>query len=320
MKRWTWLAGVLVATLVAGCGSAGTPVDPAPVGSVGRPMPADTDVSGKIDQGGSNAPSCNPRQSLRPNGSIPSGSTMDSIKKRGYLIAGVDQATNLWGFRNPHTGELEGFDIDVVKEIAHDIFGNYDPNTIRFKAINSAERETVLAEGDVDVVVRTYSVTCERLQKVAFSSVYFEAAQRVLVTEKSGIENIAQLGGKKVCAAGSSTSVNRLAEAKPKPKPVVTNNWTDCLVLLQQGQVSAVSTDDTILAGMAAEDPSTRVVGPPLSEELYGVGIPKGNEDMVRFVNATLEDFRQNMWRDRFRHWGLQQVLGNPSPPKPQYR
>ncbi|MBB3050012.1 polar amino acid transport system substrate-binding protein [Prauserella isguenensis] len=320
MKRWTWLAGVLVATLLAGCGSAGTPVDPAPVGSADRPMPADTDVSGKLEQGGSSAPSCNPRQSLRPNGSIPPESTMDAIKKRGYLIAGVDQATNLWGFRNPHTGELEGFDIDVVKAIAHDIFGTYDPNTIRFKAINSAERETVLAGGDVDVVVRTYSVTCERLQKVAFSSVYFEAAQRVLVTEKSGIENISQLGGKKVCAAGSSTSVNRLAEAKPKPKPVVTNNWTDCLVLLQQGQVSAVSTDDTILAGMAEEDPSTRVVGPPLSEELYGVGIPKGNEDMVRFVNATLEDFRQNEWRDRFRHWGLQRVLGNQNPPKPQYR
>ncbi|GAA1201192.1 glutamate ABC transporter substrate-binding protein [Prauserella alba] len=320
MKRWTWLAGALVATLVAGCGSAGTPVDPAPVGSVQRPMPGGTDVSGKIEQGGSDAPSCNPRQSLRPNDSIPAGSTMDNIRKRGYLIAGVDQATNLWGFRNPHTGELEGFDIDVVKEIAHDIFGSYDPNTIRFKAINSSERETVLASGDVDVVVRTYSVTCQRLQKVAFSSVYFEAAQRVLVTEKSGIENISQLGGKKVCAAGSSTSVNRLAEAKPKPEPVVTNNWTDCLVLLQQGQVAAVSTDDTILAGMAEEDPSTRVVGPPLSEELYGVGVPKGNEDMVRFVNATLEDFRKNMWRDRFRHWGLQQVLGDLNPPQPQYR
>ncbi|GAA1242360.1 glutamate ABC transporter substrate-binding protein [Prauserella halophila] len=320
MKRWTWLAGVLVATLVAGCGSAGTPVDPAPVGSVQRPMPGGTDVSGKIEQGGSEAPDCNPRESLRPNDSIPAGSTMDDIRKRGYLIAGVDQSTNLWGFRNPQTGELEGFDIDVVKEIAHDIFGDYDPNTIRFKAINSSERESVLVNGDVDVVVRTYSVTCQRLQKVAFSSVYFEAAQRVLVTEKSGIEDISQLGGKKVCAAGSSTSVGRLAEADPKPEPVVTNNWTDCLVLLQQGQVSGVSTDDTILAGMTEEDPSTRVVGPPLSEELYGVGVPKGNKDMVRFVNATLEDFRQDMWRDRFRHWGLQRVLGNLKPPKPQYR
>lgn len=319
MKRWSWLVPVLAATLVAGCGSAGMPVDPAPVGSVERPMPAGTDLSGKVEQGGAAAPDCNPRASLRPDDSITPGSTMDDIVKRGYLIAGVDQSTNLWGFRNPHTGELQGFDIDVAKEIAKDIFGQENP-PIRFKAINSGQREEVLKNGDVDIVVRTYSITCERLQEVAFSTVYFEAAQRVLVTEKSGIRSIAELGGKRVCAAENSTSVDNLTEARPRPRPVQAANWTDCLVLLQQGQVDAVSTDNTILAGMAAEDPSTRVVGPPLSQELYGVGIPKQNEDMVRFVNASLEGVRKDVWKQRFAHWRLDAVLGNMNPPRPEYR
>lgn len=319
MKRWSWLVPVLAATLVAGCGSPGKPVDPAPVGSVDRPMPAGTDTSGHVEGGSGQAPDCNPRQSLRPNDKIRPGSTMDDIRKRGYLIAGVDQATNLWGFRNAETGQLQGFDIDIAKEIAKDIFGVDDP-PIRYKAITSGQREDVLKNGDVDVVVRTYSVTCERLQEVAFSSVYFEAAQRVLVAEKSGIRGIADLGGKRVCAAENSTSVGNLTQARPQPKPVQANNWTDCLVLLQQGQVDAVSTDNTILAGMAGEDPATRMVGPPLSEELYGVGIPKQNEDMVRFVNATLEDVRKGTWKDRFSHWGLGSALGNMKPPKAEYR
>ncbi|OLT46380.1 ABC transporter substrate-binding protein [Saccharomonospora sp. CUA-673] len=319
MKLRNWLTLVFAAALLAGCGSPGPPVDPAPVGDVQRPTPAGTDMSGQVDNSGPAAPECNPRASLRPDDTIRPGSTMDDIVKRGYLIAGVDQSTNLWGFRDPHTGELQGFDIDVATEIAKDLFDTDDP-PIRFRAINSGQREEVLKNGEVDIVVRTYSITCERMQEVAFSTVYFEAAQRVLVREKSGIQGIADLGGKRVCAAENSTSVDNLTEADPQPAPVQAANWTDCHVLLQQGQVDAVSTDNTILAGMAAEDPSTRVVGPPLSEELYGVGIPQQNEDMVRFVNASLEGVRQDVWRARYAHWGLGEVLGNMSPPRPVYR
>ena len=102
--------------------------------------------------------------------------------------------------------------------------------------------------------------------------------------------------------------------------PVSVNDWSDCLVMLQQGQVDAVSTDDTILAGMAAQDPTLKVVGEQFTQENYGIGIPKDNEDMVRYVNAVLDEIRSTgVWQDSYHKW-VEPSLGSASPPSPQYR
>ena len=92
------------------------------------------------------------------------------------LIVGVDQNTNLFGFRDPSTGQLEGFDIDVAREIARGIFG--DPNRIDLRVVEAGHREDALKSGEVDVVVRTYSITCDRKKVVAFSTTYFNATRR----------------------------------------------------------------------------------------------------------------------------------------------
>ena len=98
------------------------------------------------------------------------------------------------------------------------------------------------------------------------------------------------------------------------------DDWSDCLVLLQQGQVDAISTDDTILAGLRAQDRTgTKIVGEPFTKEYYGIGIPKENEDMVRFVNAVLENIRGGAWQASYDRW-LREHLGPASPPKPEYR
>jgi polar amino acid transport system substrate-binding protein len=305
-----------VALLVAGCGSAGTPMDPAPVGAVQAPQPANVggpDTSG----GGSSSATCDQR-SLSPSSST-SGPTLSKIKQRGRLIAGVDQTTYLFGFLNPATGNLEGFDIDIVKQIATQIFGSWQ-NHIQWKAIPSSAREDMLQKGQVDVVVRTYSITCDRLAKVAFSSVYYKAGQRVLVSKTSGIRALEGLSGKKVCAAKTSTSLKTLSQSPIKPIPVSVNNWSDCLVMIQQGQVDAVSTDDVILAGMAKQDPNLEVVGAPFTEEDYGVGIGKGNDDMVRFVNSVLDGVRTSgAWQRSYDNW-IAPVLGSASPPAPTYQ
>ncbi|MFC4002984.1 glutamate ABC transporter substrate-binding protein [Prauserella oleivorans] len=325
MKRTTWLGSLLVtAALVAGCGSPGKPVDPAPVGSVERPMPAGAGLARDVEGNGTADRSCDPTASLAPDPSIPPGSTMDEIRDRGYLVVGVDQNTFPFGFRNPTTGQLEGFDIDIAREITRSIFGN--PDAVQFRAISSAQRIGVLG-GDpeykgeqVDIVVRTFSITCDRLEDINFSTVYYVAGQRVLVNENSSARGLGDLGGKRVCAADQSTSLQNIARAEPRPVPVQVDDWSDCLVLLQQGQVDAVSTDDTILAGMAQQDPTTKVVGERFTDELYGVGIPKDDEDMVRFVNAVLERVRAETWRDSYRRWGLQDWLGPAQPPAPNYR
>lgn len=311
-------AGALaaVALLAAACGSAGKPIDPAPVSNAAWPQPAH--VGGPdATTAGTNDATCN--ASLAPQGtSISDNSTMGKIRERGKLIAGVDQTTYLFGFRNPTSGNLEGFDIDMVNEIAKAIFGTAEGH-VQFRAIPSALRQDVLQKHEVDIVVRTYSITCDRKKTVQFSSVYYRAGQKVLVPKTSKAEKLADLSGKRVCATKKSTSMGKIMTDPSKPVPVSVDNWSDCLIMLQQGQVDAVSTDDTILAGMAAQDPTLHVVGDPLTEENYGIGVPKDNEDMVRYVNAVLENVRKSAWQASYGKW-VQPSLGPGNPPEPQYQ
>lgn len=308
-----------IALVAAGCGSAGKPIEPAPVGAVGRPLPANAEVPAKSAGGGGSADaSCDTRSTSPTGTSVTSGSTMAKIKSRGQLIAGVDQTTYLFGFRNPTTGELEGFDIDMVKQIAKAIFGT-DQGTIRYRAIPSSQRIPVLKNHEVDVVVRTMSITCDRLKDINFSSKYYVAGQRVLVNKNSPAKKLGDLGGKKVCATKSSTSLPRIAAEPAKPVPVAVDNWSDCLVMLQQGQVDAVSTDDVILAGMAAQDPTLQVVGDRFSTENYGIGIPKDQTDMVGFVNSVLDTVRAGPWRDSYNNW-LTGKLPPADPPAGEYK
>jgi len=241
---------------------------------------------------------------------------MASIRARGYLIAGVDQSTYHFGYLNPFDGQIEGFDIDMLHAIAAAIFGN--PDKIRFVAISDAERIPALQSGKVDIVAHTMTITCARLQLVDFSTVYFDAAQRVLVLKNSGVKGLADLDGHKICATSGSTSLalinSGLDPADPVSAiPVAVPYWTDCLVLLQQGDVAAISTDDSILAGLAAQDPYTELIGPRLSNEPYGLAISKQHPDFVRFVNAVLATMRANgQWAGSYRRW-----IGTPVPPAP---
>ena len=243
------------------------------------------------------------------------GSFMARIKARGYLIAGVDQSTYHFGYLNPLDGKIEGFDIDMIRAVAKAIFGN--PDKVQYKAITDEERVPDVAQGSVDIVAHTMTITCDRLKQVDFSSVYFEAHQKVLVPENSTATGLADLAGKKVCATRGSDSVNTIRDSPSHPTVVQVPYWTDCLVRLQQNQVAAVSTDDSILYGLAAQDPFTKVVGPPLTNEPYGLAISKQHPDFVRFVNAVLAaDESDGGWAASYKRW-----LGTPvpKPPTPRY-
>jgi polar amino acid transport system substrate-binding protein len=312
---------VLAALALTACGSPGRPVDLAMVTSVDRPQPEGVAPATQT-QGGTQGSTCgDPTASLRPTNGLATqnGSTMAKIKERGRLIAGVDQNTYLFGFRNPETNNLEGFDIDMVRQIAKALLG--DESKVQYKVITSRDREDVLARGDVDIVVRTYTINCDRLQKIAFSSVYYATGQRVLVDKNSPVKGMDDLGGKKVCATAGSTSLTQIAAAKAKPVAVSVVNWSDCMVMLQQGQVAAVSTDEPILAGMAAQDPNVKIVGAKLTDEPYGIGIPKANQDMVRFVNAVLDKIRgDGTWQRSYDAWVGGRTGEQAGPPSPKYR
>jgi polar amino acid transport system substrate-binding protein len=318
-RRWVARAGLGLVLALAGC-SSGTPPTTGPTFAAPRPAGVQDPAVIPSTSAGP-AANCNPLASLRPGalpaaGSMPAGSTMATIASHGRLTVGVDQNTFLFGFRNATTGEIEGFDIDIAKQVAAAIFGTADGH-LQLVAITSAQRIPYVSSGKVDMVADTMTMNCARWQQVNFSSQYYEAGQRVLVPKSSTVTGIADLGGKKVCAAAGSTSIVNIADAKPAPIPVSVNDWTDCLVLLQQGQVAAVSTDDTILAGLAAQDPTVKLVGGPFTSEPYGLAIAKPATDFTRFVNAVLAKIRgDGTWSAIYQRW----LGGTATAPAAQYQ
>jgi polar amino acid transport system substrate-binding protein len=152
--------------------------------------------------------------------------------------------------------------------------------------------------------------------------VYYVAGQKVLVAKNSPVEDIGGLSGKKVCAPKGTTTLDQMKAKNPKVVPVVVDLHTDCLALFQQGKVDAITGDDTILAGFAAQDPYAKVVGEQFSQEPYGLGIAKNNPQFTQFVNGVLAQMRSDgAWQATYDKW-LRPALGNakvPNPPTPQY-
>ncbi|MBB5934946.1 glutamate ABC transporter substrate-binding protein [Streptomyces zagrosensis] len=270
-----------------------------------------------------------PEESLRP---LPiTGDAVRRIKNRkpGKLIAGVDQNSFRWGYRDPATGELAGFDIDLVRAIAQEIFG--DRNAVIFRTIPTSQRIPALQQRTVDIVVRTMTINCDRIKKVAFSTAYFQAGQQLMVPQDSTITSYGpSLRGKRVCTATSSTGEGLLdddgkrgARALGATKVTVPNQL-DCLVRLQLGQVDAVLTDNALAAGQAAQDPSVKLVGVPLTKEPYGVAMNLEDTDLVRRVNKVLEDYRKggkdSPWMQAYRYWLQDDLKGITAPPQPAYK
>jgi polar amino acid transport system substrate-binding protein len=316
------LAALALAAVAAGCAApAPRPAAPAAGHAAARPAGVDRAVSKSRASAKTAAATCNPdAASLAPAGppEVTTGSYMAKIKKQGYLIAGVDQSTYHFGYLNPLDGQIEGFDIDMIRAVAKAIFGN--PDKVEFKSISDAQRIPAITSGSVDIVAHTMTITCQRLTQVDFSSVYFDAHQRVLIPDNSAATGgLADLGGQKVCATTGSDSVDTIQNypVRPKITAVQVPFWTDCLVLLQQDQVSAISTDDAILYGLAAQDPFTKVVGPSLEDEPYGLAMSKQHPDFVRFVNAVLaQEESDGAWEASYKHWVN---AAGEAPPVPRY-
>ena len=302
----------LCAALLAGCASS-TPAIPRPLGQATSEAPAPSVSTTPPPP----PPACgNPVASYAPEGPLPPPrqmpplSNMAQIVARGRLVVGVDGATTLFSARNPLTGQLEGFDIDILREVARALFG--DPDKIEYRVIPYSQRVQVLERGSVDLVADTFTITCGRWARIAFSSEYFRAGQRLLVRSDSRIDSIQALDRARgsVCAAKGSTNIDNVAPFK-NVRVVAVDDLGACLVLFQDGSVDAVTADDTVLEGFRSEDPYAKVVGPQFSEEPYGIGVTRNRVDLVRFVNAVLEQLRADgRWKQIHNRW-----LGTPPEP-----
>ncbi len=312
-------AAILASAVIAGCGHSG-PTAATSVPTLPPPSPAGMQESPAQppqppDRSTDN---CDPTASLRPFATkAEADAAVADIRARGRLIVGLDIGSNLFSFRDPISGEITGFDVDIAGEVARDIFGT--PSAVEYRILSSAERITELQKSHVDIVVKTMTITCERRKLVDFSTVYLDAYQRILAPRDSAIVKASDLPGKRVCVAKGTTSLRRISEISPPPVVVSVVNWADCLVTLQQREVDAISTDDSILAGLVAQDPYLHIVGPNMDTQPYGIGINKNNPGLVRFINGTLDRIRRDgTWNTLYRKWLT--VLGPaPTPPEPRY-
>lgn len=315
-SRLLQLAGIaLLTAALAGCGASSDQASHLALAALATPVPH---VKSSLP-----GPALLCTASLRPPatmpapGKMPTGSFMATIRKRGYLRAGVNAGLLDFGYLNPATGKIEGFEIELVRQIAKAIFGN--PNAVRLVALTVTQREPFVQQGNVDIVVDAVTMTCARAQKVDFSTEYYAAQQRVLVPSNSPAKSIADLGGKKVCASAGSTPIYVLQHLPYHPDVVPATQAIDCLVYLQQGRVDAISTDSSILLGFRTQDPNTTIVGSALAPVPYGMEVNKAHPEFVRFVNGVLAELRANgTWSRLYSRW-LHHFGATPAPPQAQY-
>ena len=316
------------ATLLTGCAT--TPTSPSwPI--VAREPDADLPAQARIYDTADLEPvhtePAEPLGSLAPTAASVK-ENVPNISKRGRLIVGVAQSLYRLGYRDPESSDLIGFEVDLAREIARDIFG--DPNKVEFRYVESRHREDALRTGDVDLVLRTMTTTRERQKALEFSIPYLHIEERLLTQKGSGIESVADLKNKTVCASQDFPPGMVAHHLHPK-RILQTRTWTDCLMAMQQGQVDAIYSDDAILSGLAAQDPDTHLIGASLGEGYYGVAMaPPGkvvgpgaesldeddehvswqSEGLTRQVNRTLERLRDTGELNRmYKHW-LEQYLG----------
>lgn len=317
-------AGMATALLV-GCASTEPPVREELSQPLAMPLPEGAVLTPASEQPAPSIQTTGLLGSLRPSveGMRTKEERVPEILRRGRIVVGVDQSQNLLSFRDPDEGKLEGFEVDMVRRIARDIFG--DPNRVDFRYVDAGNWVRSLEGGDLDFVIRSISITRERQDQVFFSTPYFTGQTKLLTQKGSGITSAEDIGTRTVCATQNSTGAQRSAEVAPRAKLLIVRSSSDCLLALQQRQADAVISDDTILSGMLAQDPRTTMLDQSIAAEQYGIAFAKPGskhrtEGLIRQVNASLEAMlADGTWQQLFTRW-FGEYLSKQQPPALHYR
>ncbi len=223
-------------------------------------------------------------------------STMAKIVAKGKLTVGVKFDQPGFGLKDPATGKVDGFDVQMAKEIGKAL--GLKEEQIEFVESVSANRIPFLQEDKVDLIIATMTINADRKTQIEFSRPYYLAGQSILVKkDNTTIKTVADLNGKNVCSVQGSTSEKNVVAKAPQANLLSLTGYAACVSSLKDGRVEAVSTDDIILAGFAANDATIKLVGGQFTQEPYGIGIKKGKTDMVAFVDALLvKQFADGTW------------------------
>lgn len=218
--------------------------------------------------------------------------TFDKMQEAGKVTIGVKEDQPGLGYLDVTTEERSGFDIDIARWIAASL--GFDEDKIEYKPIASANREQAIVNGDIDYYVGTYSITDKRKEQIDFAGPYFITGQGFLVGADSDItdvKDVSDFNGKTVCSATGSTPIQNIKDNFPEIKTQEYDLYSACVEDLLNGKVDAVTTDQAILIGYAAQYPDElKVVGDLFTEERYGVGLPKGDEVLKEHINTLFTD------------------------------
>jgi glutamate transport system substrate-binding protein len=216
------------------------------------------------------------------------GGIVDKAAKQKKLVIGVKADQPGLGLLT--SGKYTGFDVEIAKIVAKGL--GVPENGITWKTTVSANREPYLQQGQVDMVVATYTINADRKKVVTFAGPYYVAGQDLLVPNGSAITGPDSLKGKKVCSVSGSTPAKRIQTEHPDAQLQQFDSYSKCVTALAGRQVDAVTTDDIILAGYAAQPQYAgkfKVVGKPFSEEPYGIGLKKSDTAGCNKINDILK-------------------------------
>ncbi|HWS14660.1 MAG TPA: ABC transporter substrate-binding protein, partial [Candidatus Methylomirabilis sp.] len=219
------------------------------------------------------------------------GDTLDDVKKKGVLVVGVKDSTPPFGYMDNRSGEIIGYDVDIAKAVATRLGVR-----LEIKPVTSLDRIPQLLDGKIDMIAATMTINPDRSKLIDFSSAYFRTTQKVLA-KKGTIRALKDLAGKKIATARGSTAERNMKAAVPGAKLVLYDDYDQAARALYQGKVAGVATDEVILAGLLAKAPGKNKYEIPdigISDELYGLGVRKGNRTFLDEVNSTLKDLGAN--------------------------
>jgi ABC-type amino acid transport substrate-binding protein len=241
----------------------------------------------------------------------PADTTLGKIQKAGEITIGVKFDVPPFGFKNPQTNEVEGFDVDMGNFIAEEL--GVEPKFI--EAI-SDNRIPFLERGTVDLILSTMTINAERDMEIDFSEPYYIAEGRILVPKGSDIKGLEDLGGKGVCTALGSTYEETIRTEAPDADLKLVDTYSECLELLQNEAIDAISTDDVILTGMIIQDDTLEMVGDQLTTEPYGVGIKEGDKQLKEFVDGVLKKVEADgRWEETYQKWVGRHIGRQEQPP-----
>jgi len=229
---------------------------------------------------------------------FPAGSTMARLNEAGKITVGTKIDQPGFGLMNPQTNKPEGFDVEIAKIIAGKL--GIKADDITWTETVSANREPFIQNGQVDIVVATYTINDARKQVVDFAGPYYEAGQDIMVAKGNPekIEGPDDLAGKTVCSVEGSTPAQNIRDNYPQAQLTTYDVYSKCADDLKNGNVQAVTTDNVILTGLVAGSPDAfELVGKPFTKEPYGIGLKKGDDQFRSFINDTLqESFDDGTW------------------------